>query len=181
MAPHWKQILQPALAAGCVVLAGCDASGPTSGSPGGGPTPQPRGDVVLKHDGLDVGTNGLEIGFERTQASTVASVGKLLGRGPEQTTRRADCAAGPVTSAVWPGGLTLTFQSGDFRGWVSRDSALRTASGLRVGTDRTSVAALPAVRFSQGAQGEEFSVGGIRGVIAADGRVGALWAGTTCL
>ncbi|WP_116132837.1 hypothetical protein [Tropicimonas sp. IMCC34043] len=136
--------------------------------------------ISLKSDGLAVGNSGLEIGFARTQDSTVASVSKIVGRGPTSSVRQPECGAGPITAVDWRGGLTLSFQNQDFVGWISRDPTLRSTNGLRVGMSQAEAAAL-GVRTGTSTLGDEFDLGGISGLIAAEtGQVSVLWAGTVC-
>jgi hypothetical protein len=107
-----------AAAAGCValaVLAGCAA-----------PVPD-RPPLLPAEQGLDVGGTGLEIGFGRTEGSTIDAVAYLLGGPPDSRGPAPGC---PGRVARWAAdGLTLYFTDGDFDGWAWRgaDGGLRSA------------------------------------------------------
>lgn len=80
------------------------------------PAPAPQAPLILAPDGIRVGTSGLEIGFGRTKASTVASMTKLAG--PPAASRRGHCGTIYfVDQLTWPSGLTLTFLDGELVGW----------------------------------------------------------------
>lgn len=91
-----------------------------------------------------------------------------------------ECGAGPIAFTRYAGGLTLLFQDGRFLGWSLREDdgpRWATADGaLGIGTARS---ALGEARVFASTLGEEFTLGGIAGLIDDD-RVGDLWAGLSC-
>ena len=85
------------------------------------------------------------------------------------------------------GALTLWFQDGKFFGWaVAQDgsSALRTASGVGVGSTRAEMESSYAASVSETSLGHEFTAGGLSGLLSNEGREGritTMWAGGSCL
>lgn len=145
--------------AAAVLLLGLGAC---AAPPPGARTVPPDRALILAPEGLDVGDTGLEVGFGRTEASTIASVSRLLGAGPTSSGPVPGC---PGTAAQWDrAGLTLCFTDADFTGWraAPAPSGLTTASGIGAGGK---AGPLPA---------------GIGSGIAADGSVAFLCAGTAC-
>ncbi len=63
--------------------------------------------------GIDVGSTGLEIGFGRAEQGAIAAMTRLTGSQPQRGA--TPCPA--VTSARWPDGAVLYFESGTFVGW----------------------------------------------------------------
>jgi hypothetical protein len=98
--------MRAAAPAALVLAAACAAPAPDR------PTPIPAA------QGLDVGATGLEIGFGRTEASTIDAVAFLLDRPPDARGPAPGCAG---SLARWDAaGLTLYFIDGDFVGWRLR-------------------------------------------------------------
>jgi hypothetical protein len=90
--------------------------------------------------------------------------------------------------AEFPGGLTLLFQDDKLAGWsVGKGSAGRqsTMSGVGVGSTRSDlVAAYSGVTVSETSLGQEFSAGGLYGVLDGPGataKIEVMWAGTSCV
>ena len=137
------------------------------------PGPAPRG-LTLDAGGIQPSGTPLRVDFGRAQAGTIAAVSDLLGRPPAQVVTNPECGAGPVTSAVWPGAVTLNFRDGSFLGWVSEGTA--TSAGLAPGTPRS---ALAGATFAVTSLGEEFAAGGVFGLLEGD-RVAVVWSGVTC-
>lgn len=116
-----------------VALVGC-------GGTDAPPPVAPQGEVILGPSGLLVAGTGLEIGFGRTEASSVAAVTKLLGQAPDEARMIDGCGR----ELTWPSGLTLTFVEGDFRGWRAPEGAHQTATGA-VSAGRRCTTAVPGV------------------------------------
>lgn len=79
------------------------------------------------------------------------------------------------------GGLQLAFQDGKLAGWSLSGTvpALRTKSGLTVGSPRRALGAIEIDEESS--LGPEFEADGIGGVLDEEGeKIVALWAGYTC-
>jgi hypothetical protein len=129
MASAWKKILQPALVAGCFVLAGCATDAPRPGTDAGSRA-MPVAEPVFREDGIAVGATGKEIGFGRAEPGAVAAMTKLIGRAPAGT--------GPACTGLrttrWPDGTTLFFEPraydpAAFVGWQrGSESAGRTCT-----------------------------------------------------
>jgi len=89
-------------------------------------TPKISKTLVLAQNGIRVGATGQEISFGRTQASTVATVSRLIGAAP--ITANATVVPGCGETVTWRKGLTLTFMQGDFRGWSNPSGTYQTVS-----------------------------------------------------
>ncbi len=103
-------------------------------------------------------------------------------------TTNSECGAGPMQFAEFPGGLTLLFQDDKLAGWsVGPGSAGKqsTMSGVGVGSTRSDlVAAYNGVTVSETSLGQEFSAGGLYGVLDGPGataKIEVMWAGTSCV
>lgn len=117
----WKDYGQPALVAGCLVLAGCSEDGAPSSS-SGATYATPVGDPVFTADGIDVGQTGMEIDFGRAQPGAITAMSKLMGAEPSQIA--AACTG--LTAARWRDGTVLYFEQrpydpGAFVGWSRAD------------------------------------------------------------
>jgi hypothetical protein len=166
---------------------------PPAAAPPSGPAPVPTGQaaVALDAGGLlivikDTGsTRMLDFGLPKDQ--TVAIVTNVAGApAPEST--NSECGAGPVQFIAWPDGLTLLFQEDRFVGWsVGKGAAGKqsTMSGVGVGSTRSDlVAAYSGVEVSETSLGQEFSAGGLYGVLdgaGAGAKIEVMWAGTSCV
>ncbi|SFC81745.1 hypothetical protein [Tropicimonas isoalkanivorans] len=114
--------LQPALAAGCLVLAAC-GSAPSSVSPAPAGRIEKVADPVFTDGGITAGGTGREIGFGRAEPGAVVAMSKLMGTGPAAV---APACTG-LRAARWADGTTLYFAErpydpAAFVGW-------RTATG----------------------------------------------------
>lgn len=162
-------------------------------APSSGPAPVAAGQaaVALDAGGLfivmkDTGSSRM-IDFGLPKDQTVAIVTNVAGvPAPESTNR--ECGAGPVQFVAWPDGLTLLFQEDRFVGWsVDKDGAGRqsTMSGVGVGSTRSDLAAAySGVQVSETSLGQEFSAGGLYGVLDgadATAKIEVMWAGTSCV
>ncbi|WP_116084852.1 hypothetical protein [Tropicimonas sp. IMCC34011] len=123
-------------------LGGCTASAPDTSvarAPSGPP-------LVLAPDGLRAGATGMEIGFGRTEASTVTAASRLVGARPVSV-RDVSCG-GPARAYDWAGGLTAIMRGGAFLGWSYDRSGtpVQTSAGDRsdapalIGSDAIRVA-----------------------------------------
>ncbi len=138
--------------------------------------------IVMK----DTGSTRM-IDFGLPKAQTVTIVTNVAGApAPEST--NTECGAGPVQFIAWPDGLTLLFQEDRFVGWsVGKDAAGKqsTMSGVGVGSTRSDlVAAYSGVEVSETSLGQEFSAGGLYGVLdgaEASSKIDVMWAGTSCV
>jgi len=145
-----------------------------------GPTPPaepeapPPAGLTPDATGLQPAGSPLRIDFGRAQDGVIAAVTRLLGSAPASRTRNGECGAGLVTAVRWENGLTLNFLEGDFRGWVVDRPGQPVAGGFAVGT-------LPEnVTLEDTTLGQEFSSGGVHGLVQDGATIDTLWAGTTC-
>lgn len=170
-----------------------DAPPPASAPPPSAPAPAATGKTALSLDpaGLTVvivdtgSTRMLDFGLPKAQ--TLEILGRVAGPlGAE--TLNSECGAGPMEFVAAPGGLTLLFQDDRFAGWsVDRQSAGKqsTMNGIGVGSTRSElVAAFAGVDVQETSLGQEFSAGGLSGVLSgpgADAKIETMWAGTSCV
>lgn len=166
---------------------------PTAATPPSGPAPVAAGQaaVALDAGGLlivmkDTGSTRM-LDFGLPQAQVIEIVTNVAGA-PEPVTTNSECGAGPIQFAEFPGGLTLLFQDDKLAGWsVGQGSAGRqsTMSGVGVGSTRSDlVAAYSGVTVSETSLGQEFSAGGLYGVLDGPGataKIEVMWAGTSCV
>lgn len=121
--------------------------------------------------------------FGMARDAAVAMVSAALGK-PTDTGRNDECGQGPMDTADFKGGLTLFFQEGKFVGWdLDRDSTLKTAAGIGMGSTLQEVRAAMTVSTEESTLGHEFTSGDMGGLVSAmtrAGKVEALWAGSTC-
>lgn len=144
------------------------------------PTPREPEIPVLTLDGngLQPSTSALRVDFGRAQTGVIDTVSRLLDERPAQISTNTQCRAGPVTSAQWANGLTLTFMDGNFLGWNTSDPALPVAGGFRPGQLRTE---MPQISFQVTSLGTEFNRAGVFGLMDSTGNeVRVLWTGLTC-
>lgn len=94
-----------------------------------------------------------------------------------------ECGEGPLVSVHIPGQINLMYQEDRLAGWMLiDDSALRTTTGLGVGSPRAALAAEGAVDFYESGIGTEFGAGDLFGLISEDGAsVQGIWSGATCI
>ena len=133
-------------------------------------TPAP----VLAADGIEP---NIRFGMKREEA--VAAAAAAFGT-PGKPQHNDECGEGPMDFVPF-GGLQLAFQDGKLAGWALSDSkpALRTKSGLTVGSPRSALGGLEIDEESS--LGPEFEDKGVGGVLDEKGEtVIALWAGDTC-
>jgi hypothetical protein len=166
---------------------------PTAPAPPSGPAPVATGQasVALDAGGLlivmkDTGSTRM-IDFGLPKDRTVAIVTNVAGA-PTPESTNSECGAGPVQFIAYPDGLTLLFQEDRFVGWsLDKDAAGKqsTMSGIGVGSTRSDLAAAySGVQVSETSLGQEFSAGGLYGVLdGPDGaaKIEVMWAGTSCV
>lgn len=94
-----------------------------------------------------------------------------------------ECGEGPLVSVRIPGQIDLMFQNDLLAGWMLiNDAALRTPSGLGVGSPRAALTGEGSVDFVDSGIGTEFSAGELFGLMSEDGMtLQAIWLGTTCI
>ena len=167
-------------------------AGPAAPPPSG-PAPAATGKaaVALDPGGLmiviaDTGSTRM-LDFGLPQAQVIEIVTRVAGA-PEPVTTNSECGAGPMQFAEFPGGLTLLFQDDRLAGWSvgpGGSGKPSTMSGVGVGSTRSDlVAAYSGVEVSETSLGQEFSAGGLYGVLdgpGAAGKIEVMWAGTSCV
>lgn len=126
------------------------------------------------------------LAFGADSATVISALSVALGPATSRGTS-ADCGAGPLDFATFADGLSITMLHARFVGWSARASAtartLTTMSGIGVGSTRAALDSAYAATVSTTTLGEEFSAGGLAGVLdgtAASARITTLWSGTTC-
>lgn len=162
-------------------------------APPSGPAPVAAGQaaVALDAGGLlivmkDTGSSRMiDFGLPKTQV--VGIVTNVAGA-PAAETTNTECGAGPVQFIPYPDGLTLLFQEDRFVGWsIDKDASGKqsTMSGVGVGSTRSDLlAAYSGVEISETSLGQEFSAGGLYGVLdgpSAAAKIEVMWAGTSCV
>lgn len=123
------------------------------------------------------------IAFGAPESEVRRLIATALGSSAPETGHNAECR---LDYATWAGGLTATFRDSSFAGWSLRDGtdSLTTASGIGIGSTRSSLESAYAARVYASSLGVEFSAGGLAGVLDssdAGSRVTAMWAGETCI
>lgn len=166
---------------------------PPAATAASAPAPVAAGEaaVALDAGGLmivmkDTGSSRM-IDFGLPKARVAAIVTNVAGA-PTPESTNSECGAGPMQFIAWPDGLTLMFQEDRFVGWtVNKDGAEKqsTMSGIGVGSTRSDLlAAYSGVQVSETSLGQEFSAGGLYGVLdgpGAAGKIEVMWAGTSCV
>lgn len=147
----------------------------------------PAAKLALDGEGLRIFTvpagTSRSVPFGLGQAETLAMLTAVQGA-PDRRLENLECNA---SSAIWLNGLTTWFAGNKFVGWSVRSPApaLATAGGLRVGATRAEVESGASVaRIAESSLGEEFTAGGIGGLLESKGahaHVTNLWAGDTCI
>jgi hypothetical protein len=152
----------------------------------------PDGSVLLSLDGdglrivlASAGSTRL-LAFETESEAVITAVSASLGSPASQGTS-IDCGGGAMDFVTFADGLSINIQRGRFVGWSarasSRSNSLTTMRGIGVGSTRAALDSADAVRVGTTSLGEEFSAGGIAGVLdgaARAARITALWAGLNC-
>lgn len=121
------------------------------------------------------------LAFGASQAEALTAIALAQGA-PKDSGRNSDCGEGALDYAVFPG-LTAWFQGGRFVGW-SGVTGLTTMSGIGKGSTRQALDGAYAATVSQTSLGEEFSAGGLSGVLDGAGpsaKIAEMWAGMACL
>lgn len=188
--------LMPALAALAALLLACGgaadappaADAAVTGDPG---TAAPQVKVALAGDGVMLvdATSGStrHIPFGTPDSTAVQAVAAVFGE-PEERTVNEDCGMGRMEFVIFDGeGLLLAMQGGNFLGWAVRPPegvALRTMSGIGVGSTREALEDAYAASIAPSTLGIEFMAGGLQGVLETNerkARIVAFWAGASCV
>ncbi|NDR57559.1 hypothetical protein [Aliiruegeria sabulilitoris] len=96
---------KPALVAGFLLLTGCMSGTPQSG-PSVSEYRSPVAEPVFTQDGINAGTTGQEIDFNRAEPGVITAMSKLMGAGPVSVS--AACSG--LREARWKDGTTLYFE-----------------------------------------------------------------------
>ena len=122
----------------------------------------------------------LPFGTPATEALSILET--VLGAVPVERGDVADCG---TEFARWENGLVAWFANGRLAGWSLRQgSPLTTASGIGLGSTRGELEAAYDVEFYRSSLGEEFTAGGLAGLLESaspDARIQHLWSGQTCI
>lgn len=123
------------------------------------------------------------VGFGMGQGVAVPIVTAALGK-PSDTGRNEECGQGPMDTVKFKGGITLFFMEGKFVGWdLDEQSAFATASGIGMGSTLKQLREAMHISVEESSLGHEFAAGDLGGLLSdtkPDGKVTALWAGSTC-
>jgi hypothetical protein len=135
--------------------------------------PQPAASYTLAGDGL-----APDLKFGMKDSDVIAAATNAFGT-PGKREHNDECGEGAMDFVSFHD-LQLAFQDGKWAGWSlsGKTPALHTAGGIGIGTPRK---ALGKVEIDeQSSLGPEFAIGDVGGVLGEDGKVMALWAGSTC-
>lgn len=141
--------------------------------------------VVLEGSGLRLPGESppRSLGFDTSEAETIAVLTKALGRPPTERGENGECGGGGMKFAEWKGELTAWFLDGRFAGWDSK-GGLKTLDGIGVGSRHSELMTLSGFEVEESTLGTEFRSGGLSGILAsraADSKVTHLWGGATCV
>ena len=150
----------------------------------------PRPALNVAPDGLslvDVETGSTRhITFGMAQDETMAVMRAALGTKPDEG-HNAQCAAGPLDTAEWYGGLQLLFQADKFVGWSAASGGkvkIANAAGIGIGSTRDELTSALDAKIDAGPLGTEFRASDLSGLLssnAPDAKITKIWAGMTCL
>ncbi len=143
------------------------------------------GDGVMLVDAASGSTRSIPFGT--ADSTAVQAVAVAFGE-PEERTFNEDCGMGRMEFVIFDGeGLLLAIQGGNFVGWAVRPpegAALRTMSGIGVGSTRAELEDVYAANIAPSTLGIEFMAGGLQGVLENNERkakIVAFWAGASCV
>ena len=143
------------------------------------------GDGVMLVDATSGSTRSIPFGT--ADSTAVQAVAVAFGE-PEERTANDECGIGRLEFAIFDGeGLLLAIHDGKFVGWAVRPpegAALRTMSGIGVGSTRAELEDAYAANIAPSTLGVEFMAGGLQGVLENDersGKIVAFWAGASCV
>ncbi len=162
----------------------CDSGrvpSPADQQAGSAPTAQVDSDLVALHgEGIVAGAEAFYFaaGRSEVQSALAATLGEAT-----RTEQQDECGAGPVVSSIYPGGLTVNFQSDSLAGWTLSEASetIVVDSDVAIGTARDEAEAAPGFAPMEGSTlGEEFMLGDELGGLIEDGAVSMLYAGTQC-
>ncbi|HEY5721082.1 MAG TPA: hypothetical protein VIT45_02045 [Allosphingosinicella sp.] len=151
-----------------------EASSAAAESAPAAPAPAAEQVHILAADGIEPGLR-----FGMKQADAIAAAAAAFGPAGK-TEHNDECGEGPMDFVSF-GGLQLGFQEGKLAGWSldGTKPALRTASGLAIGSPRSALGSLEIDEEST--LGPEFDEKGVGGLLDEKGeKVLTLWAGFPC-
>lgn len=141
-------------------------------------TPHATGLHLTSADGTS--RDGMPFGssFHSTMHTLVAIFGHDVSVAFPQ-----DCGEGPLVSVTIPGQIGLMFQEDRLAGWNLTDGdALRTLTGLRVGSPGAALSLEGEVTYYESGIGTEFGAGALFGLMSEDGStVQGIWSGAACI
>jgi hypothetical protein len=172
------------LAFASVALAACDSGtvpSPADRQAGNTPVQEVDMSLVAVHgDGLVAGAESFFFAAGQNEVNT--ALASVLGE-PTESGENAECGAGPVEFATYPGGLTVHYQSGSFVGWNLSEAAdnIVVDADVSIGTPLDNADDAPGFGMIEGSTlGDEFMVGNKLGGFLEEGAVSMLYAGTQC-
>ena len=142
--------------------------------------------VALEAEGVrlvDPGSGSARpLAFGAPLEQSIEALSRAFGGPPSEHGTNAECGAGPMVIVKWGQRFTALFQDDRFVGWEA-GQGVSTADGVAIGSTRAELDENYDFEVEQGTLGTEFSGDGLGGLFAsqaADARITALWAGTTC-
>lgn len=143
------------------------------------------GDGVMLVDATSGSTRSIPFGTPDSTA--IQAIAVAFGE-PEERNANDECGIGPMEFVIFDGeGLLLAIHDGKFAGWAVRPpegAALRTMSGIGVGSTREELEDVYAATIAPSTLGIEFMAGGLQGVLENNerkARIVAFWAGASCV
>lgn len=136
--------------------------------------------VALHGDGLVSGAEAFY--FAAGQTEVEAALSRTLGK-PGDSGTMAECGAGPMEFATFPGGLTVNFQSGGLVGWNLSEAtdSIQIDADVTLGMSRDDLGQVSGFSpIKDSTLGEEFVIGGGLAGFVEDGAVTMLYAGVQC-
>jgi hypothetical protein len=143
------------------------------------------GDGVMLIDATSGSTR--QIPFGTPDSTAIQAIAVVFGE-PEERNANDECGIGPMEFVIFDGeGLLLAIHDRKFAGWAVRPpegAALRTMSGIGVGSTREELEDVYAANIAPSTLGIEFMAGGLQGVLENNerkARIVAFWAGASCV
>ena len=122
--------------------------------------------IVLEGSGLRIPGESppRSLGFDTSEAETIAALTKALGRPPTERGENEECGGGGMKFAEWKDEITVWFLDQRFAGWDS-EGGLKTLEGIGVGSRHSELVTLPGFEVEESTLGTEFRSGGLSGIL----------------
>ncbi|BDI61365.1 aspartate-semialdehyde dehydrogenase [Qipengyuania nanhaisediminis] len=137
--------------------------------------------VALHGEGLVAGAEAFYFAAGRSEVE--GALAAALGKATD-TIEMDECGAGPMTSTVYDGGLTVNFQEGGLVGWILTEASdrIEVDADVTLGMARADAGATESfMAIEDSTLGEEFAIASDKvGGFMEDDRVSLLYAGAQC-